>query len=133
MFRVVVSPSKTLHFSHDPLRKSGKQDVASARHTVNVGTLGAGAGAGERVWPLPPSPRSARGGAGTTPRLSGAAFPSLHYDQMNVSAGTSRACRGTAGPSGVAGPAQVRVSPTCPCSAAPLCDLTTCGNVTNKC
>lgn len=66
-------------------------------------------------------------------RLSGTAFPSLRYDQMNVSAGTSRARRGTAGSPCVAGPVRIRVSPTCPCSAALLCDLTTCGNVTNKC
>lgn len=65
--------------------------------------------------------------------LSGAASLSLHYDQMNVSAGTSRARRGTTGPPCAVGPVQVSVSPTCPCSAALLCDLTTCGNVTNKC
>lgn len=75
----VPSDGFSRSFFPQSLCKSGKQDVAAAWHTVSIGTLGAGAGAGGCARPRV-----------TAGERAPAAAPSPRYDQMNVSAGGSR-------------------------------------------
>lgn len=109
MLPAMVSPGQTLCFSHDPLPKSGKQDVAW-HGTLAAGSWGRVLRPGERlVGSVSPSPCCTPG------------------DVLPVWHGA-----GHGGPAAAA-PAQLPASPAWRGSAAPLCDLTTCGNVTNKC